>query len=63
MESNTLPTSTDASAEPTTKLTRRDITPLGFRSALLQAGFNYERMQATCFASAQVPLLNENLWQ
>lgn len=59
MESSTLPTTTDASAEPTTKLTRRDITRLGFRSALLQAGFNYERMQATGFASAQVPLLKK----
>ncbi|EEQ18592.1 PTS N-acetylgalactosamine transporter subunit IID [Yersinia intermedia] len=54
-----MPTTTDASAEPTTKLTRRDITKLGFRSALLQSGFNYERMQATGFASAQAPLLKK----
>ncbi|SUP68666.1 PTS galactosamine transporter subunit IID [Yersinia kristensenii] len=59
MESNILPTTTDVSAEPTTKLTRRDITKLGFRSALLQSGFNYERMQATGFASAQAPLLKK----
>lgn len=42
---------------PKTVLTRGDITRLGFRSALLQSGFNYERMQATGFASAQSPLL------
>lgn len=44
---------------PKTVLTRGDITRLGFRSALLQSGFNYERMQATGFASAQTPLLKK----
>ncbi|MGB2538648.1 PTS galactosamine transporter subunit IID [Hafnia paralvei] len=44
---------------PKTVLTRGDITRLGFRSALLQSGFNYERMQATGFASAQSPLLKK----
>lgn len=50
-------TSTGEQNPPKAVITRGDITRLGFRSALLQSGFNYERMQATGFASAQSPLL------
>lgn len=41
------------------KLTKGDITKLGFRANILQAGFNYERMQAIGFALAQAPLLKK----
>ena len=37
------------------KLTSKDITKLGIRSALLQSAFSYERMQAGGWAWAQVP--------
>lgn len=37
------------------KLSSKDITMLGIRSALLQAPFSYERMQAGGWAWAQVP--------
>ncbi|MEG1778169.1 MAG: PTS system mannose/fructose/sorbose family transporter subunit IID, partial [Angelakisella sp.] len=38
-------------------LTKKDITKLGFTSSLLQASFNYERMQAGGFTVAQLPAL------
>lgn len=39
-----------------TKLTKHDITMLGIRSALLQASFSYERMQAGGWTWAQIPV-------
>ena len=44
-------------AEP--GITRRDITRLAFRSSLLQAGFNYERMQSVGFTASMLPLLKK----
>lgn len=44
---------------PTGKITKRDITMLGIRSALLQAAFSYERMQAGGWTWAQLPLLKK----
>lgn len=41
------------------KLTKRDITNLGIRSSLLQASFNYERMQACGFTFAMIPALKK----
>lgn len=40
-------------------LTKSDITKLGFTSALLQAGFNFERMQAGGFTLAMLPFLKK----
>ncbi|MDD2469671.1 MAG: PTS galactosamine transporter subunit IID [Bacilli bacterium] len=40
-------------------LSKKDITMVGFRSVLNQAGFNYERMQAIGFTSAMVPALKK----
>ena len=40
-------------------LTKGDITKLGFMSSFLQAGFNYERMQASGFTLAQLPALKK----
>lgn len=40
-------------------LTSKDITALGIRSSLLQASFNYERMQAGGFLCAQLPALKK----
>lgn len=40
-------------------LTKKDITKLGLTSSLLQASFNYERMQAGGFAAAQLPCLEK----
>lgn len=40
-------------------LTKRDITKLGFTSALLQASFNYERMQGGGFTLAMLPFLKK----
>lgn len=40
-------------------LTDKDITELGIRSSLLQASFNYERMQAGGFLDAQLPALEK----
>lgn len=40
-------------------LTDKDITKLGIRSSLLQASFNYERMQAGGWTWAQLPLLKK----
>ena len=40
-------------------LTKKDITKLGFTSSLLQASFNYERMQAGGFLLAQAPALKK----
>ena len=37
----------------------KDITRLGFRSSLLQASFNYERMQAGGFTWAMLPILKK----
>ena len=34
------------------EISKKDITRLGFRSSLLQASFNYERMQAGGFTIA-----------
>lgn len=44
------------------KITKKDITMLGIRSSLLQASFNYERMQAGGWLLAQLPLL-EKIYQ
>jgi len=41
------------------KLTKKDITMLGLRSSLLQASFNYERMQAGGWLVAQLPALEK----
>lgn len=41
------------------KLTASDITKLGIRSSFLQAGFNYERMQAAGYTWAQLPALEK----
>jgi len=41
------------------KLTKKDITMLGIRSSLLQASFNYERMQAGGWLLAQLPALEK----
>lgn len=41
------------------KLTKKDINRLALRSTLLQASFNYERMQAGGFLSAQLPALEK----
>lgn len=40
-------------------LTKRDITKLGLRSVLLQASFNYERMQAGGWLYAMLPFLKK----
>lgn len=40
-------------------LTDKDITSLGLRSSLLQASFNYERMQAGGWLWAQLPILKK----
>ena len=40
-------------------LTNSDITQLGIRSSLLQASFNYERMQAGGWLWAQLPVLKK----
>jgi len=40
-------------------LTKKDITKLGIFSSLLQASFNYERMQAGGFTLAQLPFLRK----
>lgn len=40
-------------------LSRKDITKLGFRSILLQASFNYQRMQAGGWLYAQLPFLKK----
>ncbi len=41
------------------KLSKKDITKLGIRSSLLQASFNYERMQACGFTWAMLPALKK----
>ena len=41
------------------EISKKDITRLGFRSSLLQASFNYERMQAGGFTWAMLPLLKK----
>lgn len=41
------------------RLTNQDITKLGIRSSLLQASFNYERMQAGGWTWAMLPLLEK----
>lgn len=45
--------------EPEQILTKKDITRLAFYSSFLQAGFNYERMQASGFTMAQLPFLQK----
>ena len=40
-------------------LTNKDIAQLGLRSTLLQASFNYERMQSGGFLAAQLPALQK----
>ncbi|MDD7087015.1 MAG: PTS galactosamine transporter subunit IID [Lachnospiraceae bacterium] len=47
------------SKETNRVLTDKDITKLGIRSSLLQASFNYERMQAGGFLDAQLPALEK----
>ena len=44
---------------PEKVLTRKDITKLGWRSSLLQASFNYERMQSGGFLLAQMDCLKK----
>ena len=39
------------------EISKKDITRLGFRSSLMQASFNYERMQAGGFTWAMLPIL------
>lgn len=39
------------------EISKKDITRLGFRSSLLQASFNYERMQAGGFTWAMLPII------
>lgn len=39
------------------EISKKDITRLGFRSSLLQASFNYERMLAGGFTWAMLPIL------
>ena len=41
------------------KLTNRDINRLAFNSLLLQASFNYERMQGAGWAAAVAPTLGK----
>jgi PTS system galactosamine-specific IID component len=41
------------------EISKKDITRLGFRSSVLQASFNYERMQAGGFTWAMLPLLKK----
>ena len=41
------------------EISKKDITRLGFRSSLLQASFNYERMQAGGFTWAMLPILRK----
>lgn len=41
------------------KLTKQDVTKLGLRSSLLQASFNYERMQSCGFTWAMLPALEK----
>ena len=41
------------------EISKKDITRLGFRSSLLQASFNYERMQAGGFTWAMLPILKK----
>ena len=40
-------------------ITKKDLTVLGFRSGLLNASFNYERMQAGGWLWSQLPLLKK----
>ena len=40
-------------------VTKNDLTTLGIRSVLLQAGFNYERMQNIGYVVAQKPILEK----
>ena len=44
------------------EISKKDITRLGFRSSLLQASFNYERMQAGGFTWAMLPVLCAMAW-
>ena len=39
------------------EISKKDITRVGFRSSLLQASFDYERMQAGGCTSAMLPVL------
>ncbi|MDK6836773.1 PTS system mannose/fructose/sorbose family transporter subunit IID, partial [Klebsiella pneumoniae] len=41
------------------EISKKDITRLGFRSSLLQASFNYERMLAGGFTWAMLPILKK----
>lgn len=43
------------------EISKKDITRLGFRSSLLQASFNYERMQAGGFTWAMLPVLKKSI--
>lgn len=44
-------------SESKTKISKKDLNVLGFRSSMLQASFNYERMQGGGFTWAMTPLL------
>ncbi|NRY63927.1 PTS galactosamine transporter subunit IID [Clostridium beijerinckii] len=45
--------------ESNNKLTKKDLRKLAFRSVLLQASFNYERMQAAGWTCALLPFLKK----
>ncbi|MFC4618767.1 PTS galactosamine transporter subunit IID [Camelliibacillus cellulosilyticus] len=50
---------TEGQEETKRVLTKRDMTKLGFRSAFLQASFNYERMQAGGWLYSMLPFLKK----
>jgi len=56
MESNNVD---NVEQEPKRVLSKKDITKLGFRSVLLQASFNYQRMQAGGWLYSQLPFLKK----
>lgn len=43
--------------ESNKKLTKKDLNKVGFRSIMLNATFNYERMQATGFTYSMEPVM------
>ena len=60
MESNDLGVSDAQHDEESEKvLTSKDITKLAYRTVLLQASFNYERMQAGGWLLTQLPCLEK----
>ena len=45
--------------ESNKKLTKKDLNKVGFRSIMLNATFNYERMQATGFTYSMEPVIEK----